>query len=442
MKKRSIGILLAVAFLLLAGCAGNGEGVSSEVGASSAPETASSQAEASSQGAVSSQTVVSSQVSATSSASKPVSSSGGEFVTSQSSRPQQSRPSNSDPNDGIITLMALGDNLFHESVYKDGLQSDGTYRYEHYYEYLKDEIAGADIAVINQETLIGGKKLGYSGWPAFNSPDEVGHTLVDLGFDVVTMANNHMLDKGEAGVLGNVSFWKKNYPDILVPGVYESKADRDTIRILEREGVKIAFLAYTYGANGNKCPAGKGYLLNFIDRDLIRKDVERAKELADGVILALHWGIEYRHQPTAEQKSLAQFCADLGVTAIIGTHPHVVEPVEWLTGKSGNKMLCYYSLGNLISSQVVTETMMGAMAKFSLKMEDGKLVAFEESVIPTICHYVTVNDVRKTFKLYPYEMYTAELAAQHGIKAYDSALTMKWINNTCEQVFGKYFEAK
>ena len=320
--------------------------------------------------------------------------------------------------DGIVDLFAAGDNILHQAVIDGGKKSDGSYDYTGYYEYIAKDIKNADIAFINQESPIGGKALGISGYPNFNSPFEIGDNLVSLGFDVVNHANNHMLDKKAKGILATLDFWKK-HPNVLVTGINESQSQRDTTRLIERNGIKFAFLSYTYGTNGYQTPAGQDYLINLMNKSAIEKDVERAKQEADAIVVSMHWGIEYSTTTSSEQHTYAQYLADLGVDLVIGTHPHVLQRVNWVTGKEGNKTLVYYSLGNFLSSQEEDALrMLGAVANVRFEKKDGNVTITDAKITPTICHYETNNGVKEHFKIYKLSEYTSELAAQHGIKAF------------------------
>ncbi len=321
-------------------------------------------------------------------------------------------------NTGVVELFAAGDNILHQAVIDGGKTYDGGYDYTGYYEYIADDIQNADIAFINQESPIGGAALGISGYPNFNSPFEIGDNLVSLGFDVVSQVNNHTLDKGVKGVTATLDFWKK-YPQIAVLGINERKEQRNTTRIIERNGIKFAFLGYTYGTNGYETPSGQEYLVNWMDMAAIRQDVERAQQEADAVIVSMHWGVEYSTTTSNEQHTYAQYLADLGVDLVIGTHPHVIQRVNWVTGKNGNKTLVYYSLGNFLSSQEEDALrMLGAVANVRFEKKDGEVSITDASITPTICHYETNDGVKERFKIYKLSEYTETLAAQHGIKAF------------------------
>ncbi|WP_404457511.1 CapA family protein [Oceanobacillus kapialis] len=263
-----------------------------------------------------------------------------------------------------ITVSAIGDMLIHAPVYRDAKTEDG-YDFTPMLEKVKPYLQDATVTIANQETMIGGEELGLSSYPQFNSPFAVGDALKEAGVDVVTLANNHTLDRGEVAVQRAISHWEAI--DMMYTGAYKSEADQERIRVQETEaGISLAYLSYTYGTNGIPTPSGKDYLVNRIDREQIAGDMAKAKDMADAVIVSLHFGTENERMPNVEQKDLAQYVSDLGANVIIGHHPHVLQPLEWLTGKHGNKTLVAYSLGNFLSSQKEYYQRIGGMLQFTL----------------------------------------------------------------------------
>jgi poly-gamma-glutamate capsule biosynthesis protein CapA/YwtB (metallophosphatase superfamily) len=235
---------------------------------------------------------------------------------------------------------------------------------------VKDILQKPDILVANQESLTGGTELGLSSYPIFNSPHEIGDALKDAGVDFITMANNHAMDKKEKGILSALAYWDK----IGMPhaGAYKSQADRDTIRTMTHNDITFAFLAYTYGTNGIPVPEDKPYLVNLIQEDLMKKDIEHAKKLGDVVVVALHWGIENQTVPNAEQLRIATLMADFGVDIVIGTQTHVLQPIAWIKRADGHKTFVMYSLGNFISAQSDLLQWIGGMGEITVvKTQDG-----------------------------------------------------------------------
>ena len=259
------------------------------------------------------------------------------------------------------TMIMAGDNLIHSSIYKDAY-TNGSYDFRKMYELIKPIVSNYDIAYYNQETILGGTELGVSDYPTFNSPQEVGDAMIDAGFNLVSLATNHTMDKGEKAVVNSRNYWNSK-SDVLAVGSYSSFQERDEVKIKEVNNISYTMLNYTYGTNGMPVPNGKEYLVNVWPTDLslndanrdtlyqeykeeVKKDIEKVRNSVDVLIVAMHWGVEYTHEPTSYQKNMAQYLASLGVDIIIGTHPHVIQPVEWI-----DNTLVIYSLGNLISAQ-------------------------------------------------------------------------------------------
>lgn len=336
--------------------------------------------------------------------------------------------------DERITLLTLGDNLLHMPVVNSGKKEDGTYDYTHIFAKLQPRIKNADIAVIGQETVFGGEELGYSGYPMFNSPSDMGKTLVKEGFDVVLHASNHILDRRAEGVENTLEFWSK-YPDMLILGINETAKEKETVDIIEKKGAKLAMLNYTYSTNGMVLPEGKEYLVNYIDEEKIKSDAEYAEKNADFTIAFMHWGTEYSTKPDEAQKALAEKMCEWGVDLIVGSHPHVIEPLEWVESENGNRMLVYYSLGNFVSRQLEAVNLLGGMADVTLKY-DGETVAIESyEFVPIVTHY---DRTYTDFAVYTLDSYTNELAAQHGVAAHNGAVSVERWQEMANNIFEGY----
>ena len=314
-----------------------------------------------------------------------------------------------------ITISSVGDVLIHAPVYVDAWTGSG-YNFTPMLERVKPFLSQATITAANQESMIGGADLGLSSYPAFNSPTEVGDALKDAGVDVVMMANNHTLDRGEKAIMQAINHWETL--EMVYVGSHKDEADKQKLRIVEtEEGISVAFLAYTYGTNGIPVPQGKDYLVNLIDREKIAEEITRAKEAADVVVLNLHFGNEYERMPNEEQKALVQFAADQGVHAVIGHHPHVLQPAAWVEGENGNQTLVIYSLGNFLSNQQDFYTRIGGVFTFTVtKTTHGDVTEVElhsPTMLPT---YVTFHPSFSDYKVVPmYQLTNEELpgAAQH-----------------------------
>lgn len=291
-------------------------------------------------------------------------------------------------------LVAIGDILLHQSVYKDAATDQGIYDFLPMFEKVKPFIESADIAVANQETMIGGKELGLSSYPIFNSPYEIGDALKDTGIDIVTLANNHTLDKGETAILNAVTHW--NQIGMPYTGAFKSKEDRETIRTITKNGIAFSFLSYTYGTNGMPVPQDKPYLVNLIDLPIIEKDVERAKQLSDVVVVSMHWGNEYEDRPNQTQIDLANALSEMGVDIIIGHHPHVLQPIDWIERPDGSRTFVLYSLGNFLSAQEGVERLTGGIGGIEVTKvtHQGKttITLSDPSFVPTYGYYNNWRD--------------------------------------------------
>ncbi|WP_174615717.1 CapA family protein [Virgibacillus ihumii] len=313
-----------------------------------------------------------------------------------------------------ITITAIGDMLIHDSVYEDAKTKKG-YDFRPMLDRVKPYLKNSTVTMANQETMIGGVELGLSSYPTFNSPYAVGDALKDSGVDVVTLANNHTLDGGNEAIQSAIRHWENI--DMMYTGAYKNEADRNKLRVYHTDkDISVAFLAYTYGTNGIPVPDGKGYLVDLIDRGLMQADIQKAKKQADIVVLSLHFGDQYIRLPNDEQKALVQFAADQGVDVVIGHHPHVLQPVDWVKGADGNKTLVAYSLGNFLSGQDEFYRRIGGIFKFSvqktIKGDKESIEITAPKFMPTFVKYDNFTD----FEVIPmYQLTDKELpnAKQH-----------------------------
>lgn len=338
-----------------------------------------------------------------------------------------------------IRLVMVGDILLHTPLAESGKKPEGGYDFSAIFVNLKEEIEGADLALVNQEVIIGGEELGVSGYPAFNAPYELGDALMDAGFDVVLHATNHALDKRKKGILNCLSFWRENYPDTAVLGIHDSTESQQEIYVYEQQGIRIAVLNYTYGTNGVELPKDMPYAVNLLQKDSVAADLERAREIADFVVVCPHWGKEYVLEQTGTQENWAEFFVENGADLILGTHPHVIEPIEQITSENGNQALVYYSLGNFVNwtsgtGAGVSNRMVGGMAQVTISLdENGEAVITEYGVLPVVCH------LEKGFggvTVYPLSEYTEELAERNEILKQDESFSLKYCQELAESVFG------
>lgn len=259
-----------------------------------------------------------------------------------------------------ISLIMAGDNLINDKLYNAAKKGDGSYDFKSMYSYIKGIVKNYDLAYYNQETILGGSEIGVSSYPAFNSPYEVGDATIDTGFNLVSLATNHTLDRGEKAIINSLNYWN-NKSNVLTSGSYLSNNDRNKINIKEVNNITYTMLNYTYGTNGIKVPEGKEYLVNIWPctgnnpdndtkyqeyKEVVKEDILRVRDKVDLLIVAMHFGVEYTHVPTNYQIDMAEFLSSLGVDIIIGTHPHVIMPITYI-----NDTLVIYSLGNFLSAQ-------------------------------------------------------------------------------------------
>lgn len=337
-----------------------------------------------------------------------------------------------EPEPVTLRLTAVGDNLLHNTLSMDSEQDDGSYCFDPLYEHIADIISGSDIAFINQEVMLTGQ---VSAYPNLAAPAEVADALIKVGFNVINLATNHSLDKGVKGLeacLENVH--ARPFEGIL--GAFRTEEEAAQLCILEKQGVRFGFLSYTYGLNGYRLPEGKGYMIALIDEDKMQQDLAAIRPQCDYLVVSMHWGNEYQHTQNQYQEQLAQLLCDGGADLIIGTHPHVLQPVEWIESDTGHRTLCAYSLGNFISGQHKRPTMLGGILDLRLKFDpDGTLLeTVSAGVIPTVTYYGSKGG----YTVYPLEQFTEEQAAAHGVKKYEKPLTLDYLNDLKDKVLGDF----
>lgn len=333
-----------------------------------------------------------------------------------------------------VTFSAVGDNLIHGAIYHYNNDENGHYDFNDIYENTNYLTQNVDISYINQETICGGSELGLSTYPSFNGPYEVLDAVHNAGFDWMAASSNHTMDAGVQGIINQLNYIKTNFSDMKVTGSHATKEDAKTPQVIERKGVKFGILGYTYGLNGYVLPDGKEYMVDQIDKSKIKKDVEAIKKISDVIVVSMHWGSEHQFAPNNEQKELAQYLSDLGVDVIIGEHPHVIQPMDYVTGKKGNNTLVIYSLGNFLSAQDDQDNMLGGMARWTIEYNKTK----KETTIKDVSFLPTVTYIGGNFEVYrTYALkdYTNELAASHTItNYYNQDVTREYFINKVNEV--------
>ena len=306
-----------------------------------------------------------------------------------------------DSNVSTVSFLCVGDDLIHQRLIDSGFKEDGSRDYSHLYEHIKDEVQKADIAYCNQETIFIADETQFSGYPTFGTPVEVGDAIYDAGFDVISHASNHAYDKGTDGVLDSIAYWREEHPDMVFTGIHDSQEDADTVKTLEKNGIRFAFLNYTYGLNGLELPADKPYLIDLLDEDKIAADVKKAKEVSDVVVVFLHCGTEYVYEPSDTTYYWVKVLLDNNVDICIASHPHVLEPCGVLTAEDGHKMVC-----------------------------------FEITDISIEPMYTMVQDETKGYGVYMLKDYTDEMLADHDLYEVEGEepLTQEWIKNLFNEI--------
>ena len=339
------------------------------------------------------------------------------------------------------TVVAVGDNLFHSSVYESGRAADDSLNYDHLYVHVKDLIQAADLAIVDEETMFTDDRDLHSFYPLFATPTEAGDALVEAGFDVVECATNHADDYGTPLIEETLNFWRTQHPEITVLGIHDSPEDAEKIKVREVNGIRIAFLDYTYGTNSGGPPSDAPYVLDSFGEGSSRvaSMVKKAREQADCVIFIAHWGMEGEAMPTEYEKQWATFLMKQGVDVLIGGHPHILQPCGRLADNAGHDMVIFYSLGNFISAQINLEELLEGMACFTIqKTEENGNVSIEildPVVKPMVMHYDLYAEDKKNMSVYMLEDYTDELALQHSDNGYlNGLLTVKNLGRKFQEI--------
>jgi poly-gamma-glutamate synthesis protein (capsule biosynthesis protein) len=364
--------------------------------------------------------------------------SGGEDQPSGTAENPQDTPSGvpSLPEPDFLTIVAVGDNLFSEEMIRPG--KSGSFDFAPLYAEIKPIVEKADIAFVNQETVLVGK--GYSGYPRFGTPQEVGHALAAAGFDVVNQATNHAMDKEAEAVYATLDFWD-SYPAIACLGIHRSLEMRDRQVIIEKNNMKVGFLSYTYGTNGLPLPAAKPYLVSLINTVRMAKEIDALRPNCDVLVVSMHWGAEYRQSHNAQQEQLARFLADHGVDIIIGHHPHVLEDAGYIGRKDGGRTFCAYSLGNFISAQQSNPslTLVGGLLYLKIKKFEGIISIEEAGILPIVTHF---ESGYTKFKVYPLYAYTEELAVKHIRRIQGWQVSVSHFNRVAKRALGDFMMDK
>ena len=315
-------------------------------------------------------------------------------------------------------VVAVGDNLIHPVVYNDARQQDGTFDFSQMYQPVEQYIQSADIAYMNQESPMGGDDKAFSGFKRFNTPSQLAQNVVESGFNLINGANNHALDQGTDGLEHQIDVWKRHRT--MYTGTFKSSKDRNNIPIKKVKGIKVAMLSYTYGTNGLKRKAP--YHVNYFKEEVIKRDIAKARKLSDVIVVSAHWGKEGKSKPSNKQRHFAQLFADEGVDVVLGMHPHVIQPVEWVEGKHGHRTLVAYSLGNFLNGQETGDekNILGGSVNFDINKSPKGVSINDVRWKSLVIHNEIVDpdnsDSRYNFAVYPLHRYSTQLADKHAVQ--------------------------
>lgn len=304
-----------------------------------------------------------------------------------------------------LNLIMVGDSLIHSALYADAKTENG-YNFHPMLENVREYIKSYDLAFYNQESILGGTEIGLSTYPRFNSPYEVGDAFQEAGFNIVSLANNHTLDRGEQAIINSKNYW--NQQNVLTAGSYQNQEEKDEIKIFEKNGITYTLLSYTDTTNGIPVPKEKEYLVNRYLEEQVKEDIEKVRDKVDLLLVSIHFGEEYTHTPNERQKQIASTLASLGVDIVIGHHPHVVQPIEFI-----DHTMVIYSLGNFLSAQQGVEKLTGLMASVEVKKitmgQESKIVLEYPTAELTYTASDTVHGYRQNYRLYRYQDLTDDL---------------------------------
>ena len=295
-----------------------------------------------------------------------------------------------------VKLAAVGDALIHENILNSGKQKDGSYNYDAIFEHMTEYLEGFDVKIINQETIFVDDPKKFGGYPSFGTPKEVGDAMRAAGFNVITCATNHAYDRKEIGIQNTLDYWRKYKDSVLVTGIYGSQEDYDTLAIREYNGIKIAFLNYTTLLNSGA--KKEPYYIRMYKEAAALKEIQAAKKKADFVIVLPHWGVEYEHEPSEKQEKMAKKLAEAGADAIIGCHPHVVQPVKVIKTSDGRRVPCYYSLGNFVSNMFWFKCQLEGLAELEIVKWNGETTLRAAEYTPIVNH-MSKDDTKFTVYL-------------------------------------------
>lgn len=341
-----------------------------------------------------------------------------------------------------VRLMCAGDNLIHGSIYKQARNRFGGNGYDFSYAYnnVKNIISAADIAFLNQETIID-PESEPSSYPMFNSPKELLDEMIEIGFDVFNQSTNHTMDKRVSGALNDLELFNSK-SDILLTGLYKTREDMLKPQTVKINGITLSFVGFTEFLNGLNVPSdsdlGLVYLTDkrFTQEEIyatMKQMIDNAKAVSDIVCVSMHWQTEDITVPDESQQLITDKLLEYGADIVIGTGPHVLQPIEYKQNGDGENALIIWSLGNFISCQNKKNNLLGGIADINITKDfaTGKTTIDSAQLIPTITHY---ENSFSNVRIIPFADYSPELATEHGVNS--STFTYDYIKDFYSNMFG------
>lgn len=343
-----------------------------------------------------------------------------------------------------LHFVGVGDNLLHDVIFTYFEEDYNSRDFSPIYENTTQYTQNADLAYINFETVCAGDDYGLSGYPNFNGPVEMIDTLAGQGFDWFSTSSNHSMDVGIDGLFTEMEYLEEHWPDIAYTGTHLSQEAADTPVVIDVNGIKVGLAGFTYGMNGYTLPDGYDYAVDlFLDYDMTEIDyeaidakIDALQDVSDVQIVAMHWGVEYAEDYNEIQSTVAQYLNSKGVEVIIGTHPHVIQPVEFIVSED-QTTLCYYSLGNFVSAQDTAERMIGGMADFVLNYntETGEVSFSDVKFVPTITY---ISPDLRTYRTYTIHEYNDDIASgQYVTYMYGYDCSVNYVQQYVAGVMGE-----
>ena len=336
-----------------------------------------------------------------------------------------------------FSLVAVGDNLIHGAVYKAAYNaSSDTYDFNDMYALVKPIVEPYDLAYVNLETLAAGQQFGLSNYPNFNGPLEIIDGIVNAGFDWLSISSNHSLDRGVEGIMSQTNYIRDHF-NVITTGVNLSQKEANEYQVININGINVGLLGYTYGLNGHQLPQEYDYLINVLTKDKLVNDIYEISKISDIQLVSVHWGDEYQYQPNQYQKELALAATKAGADVIVGTHPHVIQPLEILRQDNGSETVVMYSLGNFLSAQDRAARMLEAM----LQLDIGFNIQTKQHWFNSINVTPLINHVENGwtyFQVTPWQDYDDSKVNSHTLTIQGEDMSREYLANIWNSVYPNY----